>query len=402
MRYWLVSEIFYPEDVSTGYIMTKIAEKINETESVGVICGPSGYQSGALMAKCELPETILVKRVNVPRFNKNSPLLRILGYFLLTFGVAIKILLHVKRSDKLVLVTNPPTLLPVTAFLKILKGFHFLVIIHDVFPENAIAGGMITKKSIPYKFLLAMFNWSYRVADRLIAVGSDMKELFHEKVGTKKPISVITNWADHKDVFPMKDSRFNENYRPEARNKILIQFAGNIGRVQGLEQLFRLLGKVHNQSWYLVLIGDGAQKELLKKIVKEYGMKNIQFLSSRPRDEQNEFLNACDLGLVTLSPGMFGLGVPSKVYNIFSAGKPILYIGDRNAEISRYINENNVGWAFFWDDEEAILNFFEQIDKILDEIPTKGVNARKLTVRRFTKDVVLDQYRSEIVDKEVS
>ncbi len=96
---------------------------------------------------------------------------------------------------------------------------------------------------------------------------------------------------------------------------------------------------------------------------------------------------------------MFGLGVPSKVYNIFSAGKPVLYIGDQNAEISRYINENNVGWAFVWEDEEIILDFFEHIDKILDEIPIKGVNSRKLTESRFTKDFILNHYRSEIVDK---
>ena len=182
MRYWIVSELFYPEEVSTGYVMTKIAEKINETESVGVICGPSGYQSGVLHSKYEISESILVKRVNVPRFNKNSLLLRILGFILLTFGIAFKIIVHVKRGDKLILVTNPPTLLPVTAFLKKLKGFRFFIIVHDVFPENAVAGGMISKVSISYKFLLSLFNWSYRVADRLIVVGSDMKELFYQKV----------------------------------------------------------------------------------------------------------------------------------------------------------------------------------------------------------------------------
>jgi glycosyltransferase involved in cell wall biosynthesis len=398
MRYWIISELFYPDEVSTGYVMTKIAEKINETESVGVICGPSGYQSGVLQATYQLSKSILVKRVNVPRFNKNSLLLRILGFILLTTGIAFKILVHVKRGDKLVLVTNPPTLLPVTAFLKKLKGFRFIIIIHDVFPENAVAGEMISEKSILFKLFIALFNWSYRLADRLIVVGSDMKELFYEKVGNKKPISVITNWADHKDIFPIESSNFFKNFSPESKNKVLIQFAGNIGRVQGLEQLFMILKKIKSCSWYLVLIGDGAQKELLEKMVAEQSITNIQFLSSRPRNEQNDFLNACDIGLVTLSSGMFGLGVPSKVYNIFSAGKPVLYIGDQNAEISRYINENNVGWAFSWDNEDAIADFFENIHQIADDITAKGVNARALTEKSFTKDTILDQYRSEILN----
>lgn len=295
------------------------------------------------------------------------------------------------------LVTNPPTLLPLTAFLKMLKGFYFVIIVHDVFPENAVAGEMIRKKSMLYGLFLAVFNWSYRVADRLIVVGNDMKELFIEKVGNQKPIKVITNWADHTEIFPIESSNFSNNYRTESKNKILIQFAGNIGRVQGLEQLFRILAKINNHSWYLVLIGDGAQKELLEKMVLEQSITNIQFLSSRPRNEQNEFLNACDIGLVTLSPGMFGLGVPSKVYNIFSAGKPVLFIGDRNSEICRYIHEYNVGWAFSWDDEDAIGDFFENIHQVANEIPSKGVNARRLTEKSFTKDSILKHYQSEIL-----
>ncbi len=397
MRYWIVSELFYPEEVSTGYVMTRIAEKINETESVGVICGPSGYQSGVFKAKYILSEKILVKRVNTPRFNKNNLFQRMLGFFFLTTGIALKIIMNVKRGDKLVLVTNPPTLLPVAAFLKMLKQFSFIIIVHDVFPENAVAGGIISEKSSLYKFFLGVFNKSYRVADRLIVVGSDMEELFRKKVGNKKPITVITNWADHTEVFPTISSRFTENYNTEAKNKIVIQFAGNIGRVQGLDQLFNLLGKIKNRSWYLVVLGDGAQKNLLESIVAEQNLKNVQFLASRPRTEQNDFLNACDIGLVTLSPGMFGLGVPSKVYNIFSAGKPILYIGDRNAEISRYINENNTGWAFSWDDAAAIIDFFENIDSLVTELPIKSSNARKLTENKFTKDIILDHYYREIL-----
>ncbi|MBR2648179.1 MAG: glycosyltransferase family 4 protein [Sediminibacterium sp.] len=398
MRYWIVSELFYPEEVSTGYVMTKIAEKLNETESVGVICGPSDYQAGVFKAKYELSNKILIKRVNTPRFNKNNLLLRILGFFLLTTAIAFKIITNVKRGDKLILVTNPPTLLPVTAFLKILKGFGFIIIVHDVFPENAVAGEMIKKKSLLYKFLLLIFNRSYNVTDHLIVVGGDMEELFRKKVGNKKPISIITNWADHDEIFPITSSAFRENYKADAKNKIVIQFAGNIGRVQGLDQLFRILGKIMNHSWYLILVGDGAQKSLLERIVEENHIKNIQFLASRPRVEQNDFLNACDIGLVTLCSGMFGLGVPSKVYNIFSAGKPVLFIGDRDAEISRYINQYNTGWAFSWDNTTDIIDFFENIDQIRPEIILKGDNARILTESRFTKNSILSQYYSVIIN----
>jgi glycosyltransferase involved in cell wall biosynthesis len=104
-------------------------------------------------------------------------------------------------------------------------------------------------------------------------------------------------------------------------------------------------------------------------------------------------LNACDIGLVTLSEGMYGLGVPSKVYNIFSVGKPVLYIGDFGSEIYNYINEYNIGWAFTWDQTEEIEVFLESLDSSKRPIiEAKGKAARQVVNEKFTKDYVLDQY----------
>lgn len=398
MRYWIISELFYPEEVSTGYVMTKIAEKLSETVEVGVICGPANYQSDVLEAKYKLSDKILINRVNTPRFDKNKPFQRILGFILLTFGVGIKILTSVKKEDKVILVTNPPTLLPLISLLKKIISFQFVIIVHDVFPENAKAVGIFNGDSILYKLVLSVFNLSYRAANKVITVGIDMKELFQQKIGVGTPLSVITNWADHDEIFPIREDMFNPIYCSDPKSKVVIQFAGNMGRVQGLDLLFEQLSMIENPNYELVLIGDGAQKQKLLEFVNEHHFEQVKFISSRPRTEQNHFLNSCDIGLVTLTPGMFGLGVPSKIYNIFSAGKPVVYIGDPGSEISRYIVENNAGWFFSWDDKVSIRDFFTSIGPhFRDEIAKKGKNARLLVEQKFTKDFILEQYRSEIV-----
>lgn len=397
MRYWIVTELFYPEEVSTGYVMTKIAEKINESAEIGVICGSAEYQSGAFKATYTLSDKIIIKRIRIPKLNKNLFLSRTIGFFLFAFGVGIKILFNVNSGDKLVLVTNPPILLPLIAFLKKFKKFGYIIIVHDVFPENAVAAGIIKKESFLFIALSSVFNTSYKSADRLITVGSDMKEFFLQKIGNKVPIRVITNWADHNEIFPIKTSDFYRNYLNESKGKIIIQFAGNIGRVQGLELLFQELVTIENSFYHFVLVGDGAQKKHLLDFTYNNKLEQIQFIASRSRSEQNDFLNACDIGLVTLSPGMFGLGVPSKIYNIFSAGKPVIYIGDKNSEISRYIIDNSAGWAFSWDEKLKIKDFFEKIgDDLRPQIKIRGKNARALVERDFTKDSILESYKEEI------
>jgi len=399
MRYWIVTELFYPEEVSTGYVMTKIAEGLSSRVSVGVICGPSGYQSKVLKANYELNPNILVKRVSVPSFNKNKIVFRVIGFLILTFGFFFKILFNVGRKDKLVLVTNPPTLLPVIGFLKWIKGFEYTIIVHDVFPENAVAGGLLNKEGKAYKIILSIINWSYQKADDLIVVGRDMRHLFEKKTQKNKPINVITNWADHEIVFPKENFDLKGYYSLQIENEIIIQFAGNIGRVQGLDLLFNTIEHLQNEHSHFIFIGSGALKDSLVKKSESMKFKKVHFFPPKSRNDQQLFLNACHIGLVTLSPGMYGLGVPSKVYNIMAAGKPILYIGDKNSEIYQYIIDHEIGWAFTWDAQNELNQFLAQIDAgMLTEICRKGNNARKLVESKFTKDFILAAYNEVIIN----
>ncbi len=399
MRYWIVSELFYPEEVSTGYVMTKIAEKLSLTEDVNVICGPSNYQAGVLKATYNIPESINIKRVSIPQFNKNRLISRLLSSIFLTAAIGAQIIRNIRKTDKIILVTNPPTLVLFVSFLKRFIGFKLVIIVHDVFPENLAAADVVNKKSYLYKLLLFFFNRSYNKAQKLIVVGQDMKELFAYKVRSNMPIAVVTNWADHEEVFPNSEIDFSKYYAKDISGKVVIGFAGNIGRVQGLDRLFEMLKELNTNNFEIVIIGDGAFKSKLSKMKDKYKIMCVSFFSSKPRSEQVNFLNACDIGLVSLCPGMFGLGVPSKVYNIMAAGKPLFYIGDENSEISRYIKTYDIGWSFTWDEKDKILEFLQKLNKsMIREIVDKGQRARQLIEQKLNKTFILERYKEEIID----
>lgn len=399
MRFWIVSELFYPEEVSTGYVMTKIAEKLSEHEEVGVICGPIGYQAAALRSSQPISHRIQIQRINIPRMNKNKLVLRALSFFILSIGIFWKVIIHVKKGDRLLLVTNPPILLPFISFLKRIKGFSFVILIHDVFPENAVAGDLLKKGSFLYRMLEKIFKNAYHHADKLIVVGNDMGNLISKKLKKKIPIEVITNWADHEHVLSLNIDNYHRYYGlpKQADDRVFIQFAGNIGRVQGLEMFFKLIAKSRKRDYNLIIIGDGAIKLNLETITNQCHLDNVHFFDSKSRSEQCTFLNNMDIGLVTLSPGMYGLGVPSKVYNIFSAGKPVLFIGEEGAEIAEYIRLYNVGWAFDWKQEEQIQSFLETIGSISkEEIKLKGRNARLLVERKFNQPAILAAFEKSV------
>jgi glycosyltransferase involved in cell wall biosynthesis len=174
------------------------------------------------------------------------------------------------------------------------------------------------------------------------------------------------------------------------RDKIVFQYAGNIGRCQGLEELIDVIALCSNPSLHFVFIGEGALKNTLINKTETLNLRNVSFLNSFSRSQQNLFLNACDVAIVSLYDAMLGLGVPSKSYNIMAAGKPILYLGNKNGEIGLVVEEENIGWQFESSQSHEILSFFNHFDK--SSIGERGVNARISAELRFAKNHILSKY----------
>jgi glycosyltransferase involved in cell wall biosynthesis len=395
--FWVVTELFFPEETSTAYIMTKISQHVARTRNVHVICGPSSYQESKIVAtEGEELENIKITRVKARELDKDKLLQRILRLITLSLKLSFKLLNKAEKGDDVLLVTNPAPLLLLAVIICKIRGLKCYTIVHDVFPENMVAANLIKKDSIPYKILRRIFNNAYSKMMVLLVLGRDMKLLFEEKLGKYVPkptIHVVENWADTETIMPeSKDG--NQLIRGlDIENKIIFQFAGNIGRVQGLIELFSIIRDVKNPLLHFLFIGEGALKKDLQQFIVLHDLKNISMLGSFPRSRQQEFLNATDVGIVSLQDDMLGLGVPSKTYNILAAGKPVLYIGDSAGEIGLMINEHNVGWCFKQQERQQLLDFFNGFSAAsLNELTAKGERARDLAVNVYAKAIILDKY----------
>jgi glycosyltransferase involved in cell wall biosynthesis len=234
------------------------------------------------------------------------------------------------------------------------------------------------------------------MADKLIVLGRDMKEVVEQKVLKSKQrpdITIIENWGDVDNIIPfvnkpeLLDNRHQNGF-------LTIQYAGNIGRVQGLDSFLELFSYSNNKQLVLDLWGDGALTGSLKELVDTKGLNSrVNFYGNYSRDEQNIVLNSMDIALVTLSDGMFGLGVPSKTYNILSAGKPILFIGDLNSEIALLIREESIGFCFSPDDEKGIIDFLNGLTpSYFPQLAEMGNRARIVAEKKYSERTILNKF----------
>lgn len=214
-----------------------------------------------------------------------------------------------------------------------------------------------------------IFDKAYSSADQLIALGRDMADVLVKKVQTvekvveKQPkITIIENWADIENIIPQQ----------MPNGKIILEYAGNIGRVQGLDKVIEQLPEDVDFHLY----GTGAMEDKLK----EMGRNNVFFHGPYFRSQQNEVLSACHIAIVTLQDGMYGLGVPSKTYNILASGRPVLFLGPQNSEIDLLVKEKKIGycgWPEKWD---------------VDELKEMGERARKVAVQEYSEATILNKF----------
>lgn len=387
---WIVSELFYPDEVSTAQIMTDIALKKAENGNVNVLCGPSGYEKSYNVQDKKLDDRIKIFRVGLPNLNKNKIFERILRLLLLTIKMSWVIFIKVKKNDNLLIVTNPTFLIIAVSLIKKVKTFNLEILVHDVFPENLIPAGLIKKGTTKYRILSNVFNYSYGCADRLIVLGEDMEKLMREKVSSEKiKIDIIPNYAEV-GIEPLDSFNISNYLSLELENKIVIGFAGNLGRVQGILEFVDLFKNIKNENIVLFIIGDGALRFDIEEIIRNEKLKNIYCIGSKPRSEQIYFLNACNIGLITLKKGMRGLGVPSKTYNLMAASKPLLYVGDEDSEIDIYIKKYNCGWSYSWGQKTELKSFLSKIsNNDMELLIQKGINSENAVETHYKKEGVL-------------
>ena len=393
-KLWIATELFYPEETSTSFILTKIANKLTEKYAVEVVCGEPVYDKNKKSESFTLNPAISIHRIKGLKSDKNRLVDRSIQFYFLSFALFFYLLKNVKKEEKVFIVTNPAPLILLISILKSLKKIKVVILVHDVFPENTIPAGIFkSTDSWVYKILKRKFDRSYAKADELIVLGRDMQEIVASKTKNfKNPphITVIENWGDTENIYPLlKDEAFKSN--SVFKDKIIFQYAGNMGRVQGLLDLLKIIGQINNDQLAFYFVGEGAVKEEMINYVNSFKISNVYFGNAYSRDEQISVLNQADCAFVSLAQGMYGLGVPSKTYNILAAGKPILYIGEENSEINLLVKENNIGYTF--QKEEELIAFFNNFNQeSLRDLNIKKINARKVAVDFFSEQLILNKF----------
>ena len=195
-----------------------------------------------------------------------------------------------------------------------------------MYPDIIAACGLTSRNSFSYRVLKRINRLVLQRAEQIFCIGRDMLEhlVLVRGMGPGDGVQVIPLWADCQEIRPSPKESNPLLLELGLTDKLVVLYAGNMGHPHGIETLAAVVKILESdEDIHFIFMGSGPKQKILDEMVK-LGSRNLIVLPPRPRSDQSEFLNACDVSILSLVPGMLGLAVPSRTYNLMAAGKPII------------------------------------------------------------------------------
>jgi colanic acid biosynthesis glycosyl transferase WcaI len=328
----LLLNLYFPPDTSaTAKMAQTVVDALAVRHQVTVLCGRPSYDPTARLSwklwQTEKHGNIQIARVgstDFPRFNMKKRVFNYLSYVFLALPRAIFL-----PCDAILAMTDPPFEGIVGAFIALLKRKPYLYNIRDMYPDMAV-GGSIVKPGLLARIWERLHRWALRRATRVIVLGEDMRQRIISKGVAPDGVLIVRDGAELAPAnAPVPDPEVVRAIR--GNFKFVLLHAGNLGFYGAWNTLLEGARQLSAENIALVFVGDGAQRERLQ--LAAANIPNVRFLPFFPSNKIPSVLAAADAHLITVKHGLEGVVVPSKMYGILAAGKPIVAVAPKICDV---------------------------------------------------------------------
>jgi len=329
-------------------------------------------------SKYEFLEGVEIRRIALPREQKTWKVLRMAIHVIFW----LRAILYVFRSGHYDLILGssyPPVLSGVCLrTLRWLTGTPYIYHCQDLHPESIRLAGQLPNRWL-YHRLLRADALSCAKSVKSVVLSSDMREALEDRGVPRDKIAIINNFALPSFREPSQSGLPSPFCQRHDDRNFQVLFAGNHGVFQGLE---RIVDAAHllaeDTSIQFIFMGEGASKNDLRSRAGELLDKTVFFLPHQTVAVAEAAMQAADLGIVSLLPGIHRVAFPSKTITYLSAGCPVLCVVERSSDLAQFLIENEFGYVPQSDDPEAIA-------RTLIEVKSKWLSGKSRDHRQKIK-----------------
>ena len=332
MRILLLNLYFPPDSSATAKMIESVVDALSLAHGVTVLCGRPSYDPTERRPwrpyQTEIAGRARIIRVGstaFPRFEMKKRALNYLSYVALAIPRGLLV-----PCDAIVAMTDPPFQGIVGAVVAMLKRKPYVYNIRDMYPDMAVGGSLVRPGRLA-TIWEKLHRWALRRATRVIVLGEDMRARIIGKGVEPARVLIVRDGTEilpPNTPLPAPDSEVVRAIRGSF--SFVLVHAGNLGFYGAWNSLVSAARLLANDGVGLVFVGDGAQRSEIEAAAA--GSGNIRFLEFFPASKIPSVLAAADAHVITVKRGLEGVVVPSKMYGILAAGKPIVAVAPKETD----------------------------------------------------------------------
>jgi glycosyltransferase involved in cell wall biosynthesis len=393
-RILVLNQYYWPGVEATAQLLAQLCEALARDYDVTVV---TGHLHGHELPDEEARTGVRIVRVRSTTYERSQLPHRAANYGSY-LGESIRTALRGERPDLVLCMTDPPVVGDIGLVVARRFDVPLLVISQDVFPEIAERVKRL-EHPLVLGALRKLVGLYLRRADRVVAIGETMKLRLVHKGAREGRIEVIPNWVDTTEIQPHP----RRNAWSAARgldDELVVMHSGNIGHAQDLDTLVRAATFLRDlDRLRIMVIGFGARHGELTRLAQRLEVtRAVHFLDYQPREQLPLSLATGDLHYVGLAQGLSGFVVPSRLYGILAAGRPVLVSADADSEIVRIVEEVGCGIVVPPGRPERVASVIRDVAEGRLSLVGMGDLGRAWVEREADREVAFDRYRRLVAD----
>jgi colanic acid biosynthesis glycosyl transferase WcaI len=373
MHILAINQFFWPDTAATGQLLADVAQLLDpEVHVMTVLCGASDY--GAVDTAS--PPRVKIVRLGGVAFSRGK-IGRVTSYASFFAAAALRGILGPKPALVLTL-TTPPLICLLGTLVKRMRGSRHYIWEMDLYPDIAVDLNVLRATSLLTRLIGIVADFSRKRADGIIALGDDMKARLVARGIPEHKILVAENWADGCEIVPA----------PFRDGPLVVHYSGTFGLAHEEQTITEAMRQLRDDGRFrFVFAGGGARRERLEEFCRAKRMARVEFRPYARRSDLSRSLAEGHVGLVTQIPETVGAVVPSKVYGIMAAGRPVLYIGPRQATPARIIQQYGCGWRVEPGDAAGFVQLLRHLEQNRHLLRDAGLRARNTFDKQYDKPI---------------
>ena len=389
----MLNQYYWPGVEATAQLLSQLCEALSADFDVTVVTGRLlGHDE---LAAEDVHNGVRIVRVRSTAFER-SELHRRAANYLSYLGDSVATALRQPKPDLVVCMTDPPIVGDIGLIVARRFGVPLLVISQDVFPEIAVQLKRL-ENPVLVGVLRTLVGLYLRRADGIVAIGETMKRRLQAKGAAPERITVIPNWVDTQAIVPQpRDNKWAR--RRSLDGRFVVMHSGNVGHAQDLETLIRAATFLRDlDDLRIVIVGFGARYADMVELASRLDLgETVHFLPYQSRSVLSESLSSADLHFVGLAKGLSGFVVPSRLYGILAAGRPVIVGADADSETARLVEEVGCGVVLPPGRPELVARAIRDAHEGVHDLEAMGAKGRMYVEIEADRDVAIGRYRDLI------